>query len=317
MSRARSAAASLVLLLAACGSAPATTPPFPLTIATGGPGGAFYPIGKALASLYASRLDGVRAEILTGGSTENVQAVEAGRAAIGFTQADVAYVAYRRGTENDRRPYSALRGMAMLWTNTVHVVVPRDSDVRSVGELRGRRVAVGTRGSGSETLAHIVLEAYGLPYPSIQPEFLSFVDTIDRMRGGQLDAALIVAGLPAGAVVDLSDRPGIRVLPIPRDQVRTMRAQYPFLQPLVVPGGTYAGMPDPIETLGVSSLLVARDDLDEQLAYRLTRTLFEVLPELQAVHPAARLIDPEQAPATPIPLHPGAARYYRERQITQ
>lgn len=314
---ARLAAPAVALLaVAACTAAPSAVPDVPVAIATGGPGGAFYPIGTALASLYAEQLPGVRTEILTGGSSENVRAVEGGRATIGFTQADVAYVAYRRGTENDPRPYATLRGIALLWINTVHGVVPRDSAIRDWPDLAGRRVAVGTRGSGSETLARIVLESYGLPYARIEPHFGSFVDTIADMRRGALDAALIVAGLPAGAVVDLNQQPGIRLLPIPRDHLRTMRALYPFLQPQQVADGTYDGVPA-TETLGVSSLLVSRDDLDEELAYRLTRTLFEVLPELQKVHPAARLIDPEQAPATPIPLHPGAARYYRERQIMQ
>lgn len=313
---AKLAAPTVLLCIAACSAAPSPSAAVPIAIATGGPGGAFYPIGTALASLYEERLPGVHTQILTGGSSENVRAVEGGRATIGFTQADVAYVAYRRGTEHDPRPYSTLRGIALLWINTVHGVVPRDSSIRDWRDLAGRRVAVGTRGSGSETLARIVLESYGLPYERITPHFGSFVDTIADMRRGNLDAALIVAGLPAGAVVDLNQQPGIRLLPIPRDHVRTMRALYPFLQPQLVATGTYASVPA-TETLGVSSLLVSRDDLDEDLAYRLTRTLFAVLPELQKVHPAARLIDPEQAPATPIPLHPGAARYYRERQIMQ
>jgi TRAP transporter TAXI family solute receptor len=109
----------------------------------------------------------------------------------------------------------------------------------------------------------------------------------------------------------------VRLLPVPRGQVQAMRAQYPFLEPMVVPAGTYEGQDADVETVGVSNLLLCRRDLDETLAYQLTRTFFESLPQLTRAHPAAGLIDPEQAPATPIPLHPGAARYYREREITQ
>jgi TRAP transporter TAXI family solute receptor len=151
----------------------------------------------------------------------------------------------------------------------------------------------------------------------MQPEFLSFVQTIEKMRQGDLDAAIVVAGLPADVLTDLSADPGVRLLPIPREQVRTMRAQYPFLQPVVVPAGTYASISGEVESVGVASLLVSRVDVDEELVYRMTRELFDALPQLYEVHPAVRLIDPEQAPATPIPLHPGAARYYRERQMTQ
>jgi len=307
----------VLVLVAGCGRAPATAQPIPLTIATGGPGSAFYPLGLALATLYEERLPGVETTVLTGGSTQNVRAVHSGQAALGFTQADVAYVAYRLGIQPDSSPFSDLRGIAMLWMNTVHVVVPRTSRIAHVGELAGRRIAVGTHGSGTETLARIVLESYGLSYDTIRPEFLSFTETVDLMRRGALDAAMVVAGVPADAIADLSDRPGVRLLPIPRAQLRTMRAQYPFLQPLVVPADSYAGVDAPVDTLGVSSLLISRKDADPELVYGMTRALFEALPRLWEVHPAVRLIDPEQAPATPIPLHPGAARYYRERQITQ
>jgi TRAP transporter TAXI family solute receptor len=306
----------MAVLAVGCGASPAAEPRVPLAIATGGPGGAFYPMGKALAALYEERVPGVQTTLLTGGSTQNVHAVQSGQAALGFTQADVAYVAYRRGTDDDPRPYSELRGVAMLWMNTVHVAVARESDIRTVADLAGRRVGVGTKGSGTETLARIVLEAYGVPYDRIRPEFLSFVAMVDLMRRGELDAVFVVGGLPADSLNDLSANPGIRMLPIPRAQVRTMRAQYPFLQPLIVPAGTYSGV-GTVETVGVSSLLISRRDVDEELVYRMTRELFTALERLHAAHPAVRLIDPEQAPATPIPLHPGAARYYRERQLTQ
>lgn len=316
-----SAAASLLAILlglaAACHEPPPPASRRSIVIATGGPGGAFYPIGTALAALYEQRIPGVTTSLLTGGSLQNVEAVASGRADLGFMQADVAYTAYRLGTDTDRRPLSVLRGIALLWMNTVHVAVPRSSTARTVADLRGARVAVGTPGSGTETLARIVLESYGLSYDSIRPIFLSFVKTVDMMRRGELDAALVVAGLPADVVRDLSLDPGIRLLSIPRSHVRSLRARYPFLQPLVVPHKTYPRNTTPVETLGVSSLLVSRNDLNEELAYRFARELLEGLPRLMEVHPVARLIDPEQAPATPIPLHNGAARYYRERQITQ
>ncbi|MFN8059720.1 MAG: TAXI family TRAP transporter solute-binding subunit [Vicinamibacterales bacterium] len=288
-----------------------------LTIATGGQGGAFYPLGVALSELYSSRIPGLVVSIESGGSSQNVRAVEDGRAQIAFTQADVAYGAYRRGTEGDPRPYAQLRGITLLWVNTVHVAVPKGSPIQSIAELRGQRVSVGTRGSGTETLAHIVLDSYALDYDDLAPAFLPFVQTIQAVRDRQLDAAFVVAGLPTAAVSDLAEQPGLRLLPIPRDHVRTMRAQFPFLQPRVVPGGTYRDVTEDVETVGVSNLLVCRQDLDERLVYRITRELFDALPDLARTNRAARLIDLEQAPATPIPLHPGAARYFREREITQ
>ncbi|MFN2447162.1 MAG: TAXI family TRAP transporter solute-binding subunit, partial [Vicinamibacterales bacterium] len=288
-----------------------------LTIATGGRGGVFYPLGVELSRLYTTGVPGVVARIESGGSSQNVKAVEEGRAHLGFTQADVAYAAYRRGTDGDPHPYGQLRGVAMLWINIMQVAVPAKSTINTIDDLRGRRVLVGTPGSGTETLARIVLESYALSYEDLRPEFKGFVETVAMMRDGEADAAFIGAGLPTAAIVELSAAADLRFIPIPREQVTMMRAQYPFLQPLLVPRGTYTWLAHDIETVGVSNLLLCRKDLDEELVYRLTRALFDALPELRASVAAVRLIDLEHAPATPIPLHPGAARYYREREITQ
>jgi TRAP transporter TAXI family solute receptor len=309
-----------VLILLSCCAACAATPPAEphthIAIATGGKGGAFHPMGKALALLYSERLPDTSVTLLTGGSSQNVDAVESGQAAFGFTQADIAYVAYRRGTQPDARPYSDLRGVALLWLNTVHVAVRHDSRINSVADLRGRRVAVGTRGSGTETLARIVLESYGLTYDDIEARFLPFTDMVTQMRRNEIHAVIVVGGLPADTLIELGADPGVRMIPIPRDQVRQMRAQYPFLQPLTVAAGTYPSVGD-VDTLGVSSLLISNTNVPEELVYRMTKELFRALPRLSEAHPAVSLIDPEQAPATPIPLHPGAARYYREHQLTR
>ena len=313
----RALAALFAGSLAGCAAPPATAPPVPLQIATGGPGGAYYPLGQELARVYAERVAGILPSVETGTSGQNVRRVEEGAAQLAFTQADVAYTAYRRGSEETPHPFGELRGIAVLWVNTVHIAVPRGSRLRTVPELRGRRVAVGTRGSGTETLARIVLESYGLAYADVQPDFASFVRTVETMRTGDAEGGFVVAGMPADAMIDLSRAPGVRLLPIPRAHVQSMRAQYPFLEPMIVRAGTYADQPEDVETVGVSNLLLCRRDLDEALVYQLTRTFFEALPRLATAHPAAALIDPEQAPATPIPLHPGAARYYREREITQ
>jgi TRAP transporter TAXI family solute receptor len=308
---------TLLSLAAGCGRPPEAAPPVSLTIVTGGPGGSFYPLGLELSRLYTRRVPGVTTRIETGGSGENVQAIEDGHAQMAFSQADVAYTAYRRGTDARPQPHTQLRGIAVLWQNTLQLLVPRTSPVREPSGLQGRHVSVGTRGSGSETLSRIVLESYGLSYGDIQPEFTGFQRTVDAMRDGTLEAAIVSAGVPTAAIAELSERPGVRLLPIPRAHVRTMRAQYPFLQPLVVPRSTYPGVDEDVETVGVSILLTCRRDLDEHLVYQLTKIFFEALPSLGDRLPVAHLIDLDQAPATPIPLHPGAARYYREREIRQ
>lgn len=307
----------LVTLSVSCERPPDDDPLTAITLGTGGKGGAFYALGPVLAQFWSTQIPNLEARALPGGSGVNVERLHDARADVAFAQADIAYAAYSVGTDVDRRPHVQLRGIAVLWMNTVHVAVPKNSTVRAVSDLRGKRVGVTSRGGGTETLAHVLLGAYGMSYDDITPQFDSFVDTVRRLRDGESDAAFIVAGVPTVAVAELNQRPGIRLLPIPRERLAAMRARYPFLQPVVLPGGTYSGIEEDVETLGVSNLLICREDLDERLVYQLTKSLFEAVPALEAAHPVASLIDPEEAPATPIPLHPGAARYYREREITR
>ena len=251
-----------------------------------------------------------------GSSGQNVRSVEEGRAEMAFTQADVAYAAYRRGADDAPHPFGQLRGVAVLWVNTVHVAVPTGSPLRTVADLRGRRVAVGTHSSGTETLAHIVLESFGLGYGDLSPTSPASRGPSRRCApASPMPASSSLACRPtrwsisaparrAHAAGSARPRPGdARPVPLPRAGGR--------------PGRHLRGQAAAVETVGVRNLLLCRQDLDETLVYRLTRAFFEALPQLAEAHPAAGLIDPEQAPATPIPLHPGAARYYREREITQ
>lgn len=307
----------LVLVNLSCGTAPAEVPARTLTLGTGGQGGAFYALGPVLGQFWRDHIAGIEVRHAPGGSGVNVESLEMGQTDIAFTQADIAYAAYSRGTERDRRPHLQLRAIAVLWMNTVHVAVPNQSAIRTVADLRGRRVGATTRGGGTETLARVVLGAYDLTYDDITPQFDPFVQTTERLQRGDSDAAFVVAGVPAVAVTDLAAHLDIRLLAIPRERLRTMRAEYPFLRPVVVPRGTYKGVDEAVETVGVNNLLMCRKDLDERLVYQLTKGLFDAIPALEAAHPAASLIDPDEAPATPIPLHPGAARFYREREITK
>ncbi len=245
----------------------------------------------------------------------NVQAVQQAKADVAFTQGDVAYFAYRRGTESDPRPHTKLRGIAVLWVNTVQLVVPRNSNVHVVDDLRGRRVGVGSPGSGTQIVARLVIEGHGVNYGDVKAEQLSFSEAVERIEQKTLDAAFVVASYPVSAVSDMNTAFGIRLIPVSRRIVDRIRTDYPFMKPMLIPGDTYAGQEGDLDTVGVDNILVCRDDLPEELVYQLTRVLYDSLGQLATADAAARLIDPEQGPTTPIPLHPGAARFYREREI--
>jgi uncharacterized protein len=310
-------AASITLTLAiACSRVPEPAPAKELTLLTGGTGGSFYPLGIALADIYSTRIDSVHVTAQsTVASVFNVQAVQQAKADVAFTQGDVAYFAYRRGTESDQRPHTKLRGVAVLWVNTVQLVVPRNSSVQDVDDLRGRRVGVGSSGSGTQIAARLVIEGHGVNYTEVQAEQLSFSEAVQRMEEKTLDAAFVVASYPVSAVSAMNMSFGVRLIPISRRIVDRIRTDYPFMKPMLIPGDTYAGQEGDLDTVGVDNILVCRDDLPEDLVYQLTRVLYDSLSQLANADAAARLIDPEQGSTTPIPLHPGAARFYREREI--
>src|SRR5262245_5407127 len=306
---------ALLGLCAACARIQ-QTPDTSLTILTGGTGGSFYPLGEELARIYNRAVPHMRATAKsTVASVFNVLAIQEGKADVAFTQGDVAYLAYSRGTESWGFPHNRLRGIAVLWVNTVQLVVRRDSDIHKVSDLYGRRVGVGPKASGTEISSRTVIEGHRMKYGDVIPEFVSFSEVVSRMEARTLDAGFVVASYPVAAVSEMNSSFGIRLISISRDTANHIRTQYPFMRPVTIPGNTYAGQTDDIETVGIDNMLIDRDDLPGQLVYRLTKAFFDSLPSLAQVDLGAALIDPEQGATTPIPLHPGAARFYREREI--
>jgi TRAP transporter TAXI family solute receptor len=245
----------------------------------------------------------------------NVQGVERGEFELAFSQGNVAYEAYTQGVPGSPRPGANLRAVAVLYVNAVQIFARREGPVRTVGSLKGRRVGLGAPGSGTEGAARVILEAYGLTPAQLEARSLSFSEVAAGLSRGSLDVGFLVASPPVPAMTAANASVGLRLLAIDPGAARLIRERYPFFRPVVVPRRTYDGQEEDVPTIGVDNLLVCRGDLDEELVYRLTKALVESLSDLARVHEAARSIDPEQAPAAPIPLHPGSARYYREREL--
>jgi hypothetical protein len=251
----------------------------------------------------------------TPGGIVVVSAVDAGQGDLGLTQSDVVYRAYRRGIERNLYPHKNLRAIAVLWVNNIYVVVRRDSPFRSIPDLKGRRVGIIIPGTSGEFSTRIVLGAYGMSYSDVNPLFEPTNQIVPKLGRGELDAVFSANPVMPAAAVSLNATVPLRLLPIEPAVIKQLRGSNPFLRPVVVPPDVLPGQSGPVETLGVEWLLVCRNDLPEELVYQLTKGFLTQLPDLARLHSEAALIDPEQAPATPIPLHPGAARYYREREI--
>lgn len=245
----------------------------------------------------------------TAGSLYIVSALNAGNGDFGFAQADVVYMAYRRGISPATGPHTNLRAIGVRWVNAVHIAVKDTSAIRTVADLKGRRVGVVPPGSSGEQFARTVLEAHGVGYSTLKVAFLSYEQMALELSRGTLDAAIAVGATPA-----LKSQAGLRLVPVSRKVTNEMRKTYPFAKPMVLPPGDWPGQPE-VQTVGADSLLICRKDLSEDTVYRIAKAFFGILPELSVQQSPVAQIDPADAPATPIPLHPGAARYYRERQI--
>lgn len=286
-----------------------------LVIATGRQYRDFDLIGQALAQVYAKEIPEVRfSTVPTGGSVFNVRALENGQVQMAFAQSDVAYFAFKQGTSNDSRPYTALRAVAALYVSAIHVVVSRTSKIRTLDDLRGKRIATGESTSGDAIASNVILEAQGLKNDVI-PEGVGLENETARFQAGELDAGFAVMSYPVPAIARLNSDVGIRLLEIDPEIAARIRSRHPFFRPTVIPERTYEGQGSDVKTLGVDNLLLCRADLPADLVQRLTRAFIESLGTLSHIHRAIASIDEEQASTTAIPLHPGAALYYREREL--
>jgi hypothetical protein len=309
---------AIVLSASAC-DRPAEPQPVPVRLRfRSGTGAGFSPLGAAIVNAYHRTLPAVefRGQDNGTGSFQNAQALQQGTADIAFVFSNVAYLSFVGNLEDEPTRFDRLRGIAVLGLTPLQLIVRPGIEVKAVSDLRGRRVATGPPDSDTQLLAALVLRAYDLDPRDIDAEAVAASQAVPRLLAGTMDAAFALAGYP-GESFQAAARGGGILIDVAGSPVDRLRLASPFVRPTLVPGGTYSGHPAGILTVGVDNLLVCRADLSEQLVYELTKAFFEALPDIVAEHPRLRLMDIARAPATPIPLHPGAARYYRERELTR
>jgi uncharacterized protein len=302
---------------AACGR-PAAAPPATtrIRLITGQQGGGFSPLGEELAVALKGKIPGVDFETIpSSGAVSNVEALQAGSADLGLTFADVAYIAFSGQLAATSRPFDRLRAIAVLQVTPVALVVRADLPVRSPGDLRGRRVGLGPSGSGTVLTADLILKAYGLDSTAVHMETIGFQEAATRLLEGTLDAMFDNA-INQSDSLRRAFRGGARLIPIEGKAIDSLRREYPFLKLTVISGAMYPGIAKPVHTIGIDGVLICRSDLDEHLVYELTKQLFVALEGLTE-RGALRAMDIDRAPSTPIPLHDGAARYYRERELSR
>ena len=284
-----------------------------LSIGTAGTGGVYYPLGGAIASRLSVADPGRQytAEV-SGGSVENVNRLASGQMDLAIVMSLSAYQA-QNGEGDFPNAVAGLRAVAPLYPNLTHILVPADSRVRSVAELRGTRVSVGTAGSGTEQLSREVLGAHGITYEDIQPRYLSFSESAAALADGAIDAAIFSVGYPAAAVLEAATMRGIRLLPVAPEVMRRMIAEHPYYTVDQIPAGAYPGITEAVSIPAVENWIVAMESLDAEVVTTLLNVFRDDRVALEQVHDMAKQIDLERLADPPIPLHTAAAAWHAQR----
>jgi TRAP transporter TAXI family solute receptor len=284
-----------------------------IRISAGVATGTFGPFSDALVQGYKQLLPDLRIELVDKpGSVRNLEALEHGIVDLGLAQAGIASMAYNGRLPDTDRPLRNIRGIAVLNSSIVHLLVGPRSRARSIGDLKGRRIGVGPTGSGSAVTSELLLS----PYAADAPQTLGVApgQNADTVLANELDAAFTISGIPHDEIARAT-REGARLVHVSGPEMDRLRSVYPFFRSAVIPAGTYANQRESIHTLSIDIVLLTRMDLDAALVRRLTAALFQMLPRLSVELDFLRGMDAERAPATPVPLHPGATLYYREREL--
>jgi len=290
-----------------------------LSIATGGTGGVFYPYGGGIAKVISENLPGVEATAeVTAASVDNLKFIKQGTSDIAFTMADTAQDALKGKEGFEGVGAVPVRTLAVLYSSYVHLVVLENSGIRRVADLKGRTVSTGAAGSGTTVLANRILQAAGLdPQRDIRAQSLGVAQSVDAMKDGKIDAFFWNAGLPTASILDLVNTPGISARFISTEETLPKLNEIygsGLYYTAVIPKGTYKTNPD-VPVVAVANLLVVSESMPEALAHDLTKLLFDKQSDLEAIHPQARELSLQTAlKGSTIPYHPGAIRYYKERQ---
>lgn len=287
-----------------------------INVLTGGTSGVYYPLGVALSKIYGEKVPNVRPTVqATKASVENLQLLQQGKGEIAFTLGDSLDAAWKGDEEAGfKAPLKKLRGITAIYPNYIQIVASKDSGIKTLADLKGKRLSVGAPKSGTELNARAILAAAGLSYKDLgKVEYLPFAESVELMKNRQLDATLQSAGLGVASLRDLATSVEITVVEVPAAVVD--KAGPPFVK-VAIPANTYTGQTAAVPAAAVVNYLATHEGMKEETVYQMTKAVFENLPDLAAAHAAARSIKLENAlDGMPLPLHPGAARYFKEKGL--
>lgn len=287
-----------------------------INVLTGGTSGVYYPLGVALSEIYGKNIEGVRTQVqATKASVENLNLIQQGKGEIAFALGDSVKAAWE-GNADAGFPgkLDKLRAIAAIYPNYIQVVASQESGIKEFADLKGRSLSVGAPKSGTELNARAIFGALGMSYSDLgKAEYLPFGESVELIKNRQLDATLQSAGLGVASIKDLAVSVPITVVAVPAGVAEKLGA--PF-QAATIPAGTYEGQAADVPTLAITNILVTSADVSDEIAYQMTKQLFDHLDTMVAAHKAASAIKIEEAAkALPIPLHPGAERFFKEKGL--
>ena len=284
-----------------------------ISIVTGGTGGTYFPLGGSFAKIITDET-GIKANAETSGaSAENMNTLKDGNAEIAFTQTDIASYAKNGQLMFEGGAVDNVSAIGTLYPETIQIVTTAKSGIKSVEDLKGKKVSVGAPGSGTAANAEQILEIHGLTFDDIKKQDLSFDESTTGIQDGTIDAAFVTAGTPTGAVEGLSATEDVVIVPITQDKIDALIAKYPYYIKEEIPAGTYK-LADAVTSVAVQAMLVVSNSLDEETVYEITKAIFENTD--QVTHAKGKLIKAENAlNGVGIEVHPGAQKYFDEKGI--
>jgi len=285
-----------------------------INVLTGGTSGVYYPIGVALSQLYSNGIEGSKTSVqATKASVENLNLLEAGRGELAFALGDSVADAWN-GVEDAgfKAPLKKIRAIAGTYPNYIQIVANAESGIKTLEDLKGKRISVGAPKSGTELNARAIFEAAGLTYKDMgKVEFLPYAESVELIKNRQLDATLQSSGLGMAAIRDLASTMKISFVAIPAEV--TAKIDNAAYEAATIPAGTYDGQDADVPTVAITNILVTHEGVSDEVAYQMTKLMFDNLGRLGTAHSAAQDIKLETATQNlPIPLHPGAERFYKE-----
>lgn len=284
-----------------------------INIGTGSTGGTYYPVGAAMAKVWNSSIPGMKANAQsTGGTAQNLALLAKGDAEIGFADG-LYYFAYEGKGQFDGKPMKNIRGLVPLYAEPIHFLVAKGSGIKSLKDLKGKRVSVGAVGSGTEVTVRTLLKVNGIdPDKDIKAENLGLSDTATAFADKNIDAGLTVGALGIAGVVEITTIGTAELIDFEPDAIKNLCKELPYYLPFDIPANTYKGQTKPVKAMASWNILVVKDDLDKDLAYNMTKALFEKKKDILNVSTRLASMAPENLKYIQVPLHPGAEKYYKE-----